>query len=92
MDDFLEIAGVQAVLVGIGVVIGLLLYGCRALMDKSNMPDDATREAVIEEIRQMNTQGLSYSEKRALIQKKGFRRNVADQLLAEEIRRRTDSR
>ncbi len=92
LDDFLEMMAMQAVLIAVGVVIGLIFYGVRAFMDTKNMPDDLTREAVVEEIRQMNDQGLNYKEKLALIQKKGFRRNVADQLLAEAMRRHKDHR
>ncbi|MFA5260576.1 MAG: hypothetical protein WC450_05045 [Candidatus Omnitrophota bacterium] len=92
MDDFLGIMAVQAVLIAVGVVIGLVFYCVRAFMDRKNMPEGMTREAVIEEIRQMNDQGLNYKEKLAFIQKKGFRRNVADQLLAEEMRRHKDHR
>lgn len=90
MDDFLGIMAVQAVLVAIGVVIGLIGYGCRIWMDRKNMPEDTTREAVIEEIHQMSRQGSDYNAKLAFIRKKGFRRNVADQLLAEEMRRYAD--
>ena len=87
MNDFFEVLGIQAVLITVGVVIGLVLYGISAVKDQNNMPDATGREEVVEEIRQLNEQGLNYNEKLAVLRKKGFRRKVADQLLAEEMLR-----
>ena len=84
--DFFEITIATAVLVFVGVIIGLIGLVIRFLLDYQNTPDYERRKVLLDEISRMRQQGKSYNERLKFLREQGLRRNVADEILADDIK------
>lgn len=80
--------GMGGVVVGaiIGIIIAIPLLLMRLWRNAKNMPSEEKKKEVIEFIRQLKSQGLSFSERKRRLMEKGYVSDVAETLLAEAER------
>lgn len=84
MDGFEHLI-VTGAAVLVGLVIGLILLYLKLVKDAENAPDEGRRLELLAQIKHMRENNATYQERLAYLKEQGLRRDVADELLGEDI-------
>jgi hypothetical protein len=83
VDRLLEDLVFSLLAVGVGLVIGLIVFFVRARRNARNVPTQEKKQELLAMIQDWKALGYSYSARLELLQRQGLRKDVADALLGE---------
>ncbi|MFP4473572.1 MAG: hypothetical protein ACLFPX_06890 [Candidatus Omnitrophota bacterium] len=73
----------------IAVIIGLVFAWIKLARDAENRPEGARRQELLVQVEHMRRQQMPYKDRLAFLREQGLRKDVADELLGENIRNGT---